>query len=451
MRIIFALIVALFAITAGIVVMTWLGYQADSRVVATRLANSINSGEAAFPSAYNFDVNAGMDTNTDCVLLEIAAHIPRRFADALISAPTTLGAGEHACDGVADRLVPPETGALTMDYWRYWWGSAYLLAAAVGSWDMSVATYRSVLKIGCYAAIALIAIVALVRYRRAAWPIMPLMVALAFGFGIPLFGPSVAHAPELLVGLLLALLYMLLGIDRATTTWNAVYAGFAGGISGYFDLLNGHLIAVMYTLAILCLCAARTFAIRQARWPGWLASWPITMRIIVLMAAYTAGTIYTVVLRCVLRAAILGQSLRGAVTEWVVDLSQRTQNSVADYGAVNFGPIYLAKRIYYKIEYGTYPYLDRTATIIVYGLCAIVYVACLAWMAFNFRKLTTERWDPLIAVLVIATPVPAWYLVLANHTAIHSWMTGRLLSLFFALALSLAALIVNGRTPRVRA
>ena len=451
MRVISAVIVALLAIAAGIVVMEWLGYQADDRVVGTRIAGSINSGAATFPSAYNFDLNAGMDTNTDCVLLEIAAHIPRQFADALVSAPTTLGAGEHACDGVADRLVKPEVGPLVVDYWRYWWGSAYLLAAAVGSWDMSVATYRSVLKTGCYAAIVLITIVALVRYRFAAWPIVPLMVALTFAFGIPLFGGSISHGPELLVGLLLALIYMLLGIDRTPMAWNAAYAAFVGGMVGYFELLNGHLVAVMYTLAIACLCAARTFAIQPIKWPAWLGSWTITVRVIVLAAAFILGTVYTVILRCVLRAIVLGQSLSGVLKEWIVDLSNRTQNSVPDYGAVHFGPVYLAKRVYYKIEYGTYPYLDRTATIIVYAVCAVVFVACLGWMAFNFRKMTAEQRDPLVAVLAIMPAVPAWFLVLANHTAIHSWMTGRLVSLFFALALSLAILIVSGRPRRARA
>jgi hypothetical protein len=47
----------------------------------------------------------------------------------------------------------------------------------------------------------------------------------------------------------------------------------------------------------------------------------------------------------------------------------------------------------------------------------------------------------LLGFISAASLVPAWYLFLEQHTIVHAWMTGRLISLFCGLGMSLALLL----------
>jgi len=49
--------------------------------------------------------------------------------------------------------------------------------------------------------------------------------------------------------------------------------------------------------------------------------------------------------------------------------------------------------------------------------------------------------DAALGLTMVASLVPAWFLFFEQHTIIHAWMTGRLVSLFCGLGISLAALV----------
>jgi hypothetical protein len=145
------------------------------------------------------------------------------------------------------------------DYWRYWWGSAALLNVAIGIWGLTLPQYQTALKVTTYLAILLVLCTAFIRYRRAAWPFLPLAAALAFGFAIPLFGQSIAHAPGLIIGLLFLSIYMAAGIDRAALKWQFVYLFCAGGVGFYFALLNGDILAIVLCFALIRLVGVCAF------------------------------------------------------------------------------------------------------------------------------------------------------------------------------------------------
>ena len=89
-------------------------------------------------------------------------------------------------------------------------------------------SYQTALEVITYLSILLVATTALIRYRRWASLFLPVAVALTFGFALPLLGQSMAHAPGLIIGLLLVWVYMAGGVDRAEARWQIAYVFFAG-------------------------------------------------------------------------------------------------------------------------------------------------------------------------------------------------------------------------------
>ena len=428
-----ALVASALLITTGIFAIEILGYRANPLIVRAKISESITDATSAFPAEWAQNTVTGVDTFTDCIALQVATHIPDTIKEALVSAPYEIGPVDHVCAGVLERLGPFQAGANVTDYWRYWWGAASLLAAVLDVDGTTLPEYQAALKYGTYLVLGMIAIVSMVRFKVSGLLVLPVILSLVFGYGIPLFGQSVAHAPGLLAGLIILLGYVIAS-PLHTRRWSTVaVASVAGGVTFYFDLLNGNLIAVLLLLAVLNLASVRQQSAN--------ATWPISASTLAVILGYVSGAAYVLMLRCVLRSVVMKQQLGSVVSEWLHALSMRTRNAVPDYGDSEIGPIYVVKRLYYKLDYAFVPYLSQREATLVYLAGRSLFGFCFLWIALKFHKRSYLPKDAVAATLVIASIVPLWYLVLANHTAVHSWMTGRLLSPFFALGISLTILL----------
>jgi hypothetical protein len=445
------IVIVAFSITATIVIsITLVGYHTDNQLVTAKIQTALTDGAVEMPPVFSRNRQTGIDTWTDCLTLQIATSGHQSLSDALTTSYHFRWAeGTHACDHLSERIGPLPPEQQRDDYWRYWWGSASLLNIALGVGGMSLSSYQSGLTTGCYVSIMLVGTTALIRYRRAALPMLPLSVALLFGFGLPLFGQSVAHAPSFIVGMLLLSLYMIAGIDRLSPRWQFVYLFNVGGMVFYFDLLNGHLAAVMICFALMQVISIRCFGAPKIMWPSQLKLWPTTTAVVSLMMAYFMGAVTAALLRILLRSALLGQNIFSVSAEWLKSLSVRTGNTWTDLTLPNSEPDVL-HHLYYNIEVGTFPYIGRHATVLIYAVSALVYLPIFGWLARHWRNLESDRKDTFFSVSLIVMVVPLWYGKFLNHTVVHFWMTGRLLSLFSALALSMIILVLDRRFESMR-
>ena len=435
-----ALMIASVLITTCIFAIELLGYRANPVVVSSKINRSIFEHTSSFPAEWAKNTATGVDTHTDCLTLLIATHMPNTIREKIVSALYDTGPGDHICAGVTDRLGTFQAASKVADYWRYWWGSASLLATVLDADGTTLPGYQAALKYGTYLVLGLIAIASLVRFKGDGLLVLPVTFALAFGYGIPLFGQSIAHAPGLLMGLALLLCYVVVNPLHLGLLRRAVFAGVAGGITFYFDLLNGNLIAVLLLLGIVNIASMR----RQAA----ATPWPITASTLVLIVSYVAGAAYVLLLRWVFRALMLKQGMAGVITEWLHDLSLRTRNSVPDYGEFDIGPIYILKRLFQNLDYAFVPYLSQRAAVVVYMIGGLLFAGSVLWIAARAYKGISVPKDAIASISIITVLVPVWFLVFANHTVVHSWMTGRLLSLFFAFSLSLIILLCENRNSR---
>jgi hypothetical protein len=341
--------------------------------------------------------------------------------------------------------VGPSSSEHSADYWRYWWGSASLLNIALGFGGMSLPFYQSALKYASYFIIVLVGIAALMRYRRAAWPLVPFFMALLFGFGLPLFGQSIADAPGLIMGMLLLLGYMIAGIDRAEQRGQFIYAFNVGALVCFFELLNADIVAIMISFALIRLVGVRAFGPPKTFWPGRLKAWPTSTAIFSLMIAYSIGAASMILLRIFLRAALLQKNVFNVISDWHNELGKYTVTNLTNGAG---GPlksetiVESLRRCYYEIEVGTYSYIGRHATLLLYAACGLVYLIICGWLVRKARSLKAGQRDAFLAAFLIVLIVPLWYGAFPVHSMQCFFMMGRLLALFFALALSMALMLI---------
>ena len=225
----------------------------------------------------------------------------------------------------------------------------------------------------------------------------------------------------------------------------ATYAAIAGGAVNYFELMNGHILAVLMLLVLVHIVACQVFVPAPIQWRGvWptLLRWPLTVGVITMIVAYVAGALSTVLMRIGLRSIGAGESILSIGGQWLKSLSARTGNNWDAFDLPADEPDML-RHLYYNIEVGTFPYLDRHATVSIYLACGLVYILIFVWLARHWRTLARDRRDAVISFILVGMLVPIWFAEFFNHTIVHFWMTGRLLSVFFALAISLAVFLIQ--------
>ena len=473
----FSLMLA-FLLTATIILsLELLSARADNATVTTSIRASLRSGAAVFPESFDRNLRTGFDTWTNCLVLNIATYGQKDLISALTRSNLVALRDElHPCTELDAKLGGSLTGgslteiqAKVVDYWRYWWGSAALLNIAIGFFGLTLPFYQTTLKAITYAAILLTVCTAFIRYRRAAWPFLPVAVALTFGFAIPLFGQSIAHAPGLIIGMLFLSVYMAVGIDRASLRWQFLYLFFAGGLGFYFDLFNGDIIATLICFALLRLLSTSASAPPQISWPALLARLPITTAVVHVIAAYVAGAVSMALFRIALRAILLRQDLFAVVSEWLAQLSgyttidlwavwqlsRHTSNQVAASAPLTekglsaaILPDWLDKFAHRCCYTATFPYIGEHGTVLLYTLCGLIYLAIGTWLLWYRQKFEIALTDRVLPAFLIAFIIPLWYSLFMLHAFIHYWIMGRLLSLFFSFGPSIVLIIRFNLRPR---
>src|SRR5271155_2579948 len=77
------LLAAVACVLAMIVTFSMANSRVDNRVVVNTIQNDLEIGAVAFPDAWNRNEKTGIDTWTDCLVLEIATFGDKSFVSAL--------------------------------------------------------------------------------------------------------------------------------------------------------------------------------------------------------------------------------------------------------------------------------------------------------------------------------------------------------------------------------
>ena len=256
------------------------------------------------------------------------------------------------------------------------------------------------------------------------------------------FGQSVSHAPEFIVGVLMLSAYSVARVQERSRLTRALCYSFLGSVCVYFDLLNGNVGAIEI---LLCCQLLAPYVSRMLKGQDQVAPPPaqVVKEIIENSAYVLMGGIASVAIRIVGYSFASHTSIVSATSEWLADFAHRVGGNLNDmFPEQNVPPslrrlIAALKGNRHLPFHGFLPIRVADAYYALGFLCwAAIFPLCRA-----LRKKSVPYSGAVWGFLLTAAIVPAWFLLLEQHTIIHVWMTGRLMSLFFGLGMSLALLL----------
>jgi len=420
--------------------LSWIAAQADGSLITRKIEQGFRAGEIQYPGGWILNDPRGIDSFTDCLALEIAILNPQNtLQDAFSSLAYSDRGNDHPCDTLYRTQVEHQKDEQqTFNYNRYWWGASNLAEIALGLTSLSVSEYRTCVHALTFISLAIFAASFLCAYRRIGLVFLPLFVWICLGFGLLILGQSIAHAPEFIVGLLVLSLFPWLRLpDRSVFALSFSYV-FLGLLCAYFDLLNGNLALV----AVLACCQIVAPYAAHA-----LHSDPRTTRALLhdiaqAMAFFAVGIAAAIAIRLVGYSLVGDMPFHDAMRDWIENFSYRIngQYPLKDLDVSMPRPIYLGAKIIHHWRDPFQGFLAGAPLVALYGASALSW--CVAPLyCWRLHRGGVLHASGSIGFFLIAAIVPAWFLLFLQHSLEHTWMTGRLLSLFCGLGMSLGVLI----------
>jgi hypothetical protein len=439
-----------------------LAEKSDTSIVKEKIAEAFASSEIQYPGNWDINDKRGIDTWADCLALDVSIlYHEQLLMDAFDSrvylppvgaanVPLQVLVGRynemryHTCDELFYVLSRPELATSTKEqsYFRYWWGCGVIARIALGMTGLSVGGYRQLIQILSFVALGTFVSAFFLSYGRAALVFLPLFLSILLGYGMLTFGQSIAHAPEFIVGLFMLSAYGLGNVQRRSRLARALWYSLLGSACAYFDLLNGNVLVIE-----ILLCSQLTAPYVSRLMSGIDAETPeptaILKEIIEGSAYIILGGFLAVVIRVVGYSFASHTSILDAFSAWLSAFTYRVSGTLDGlYPGKNVPPS--LHRLFTALK-GTrhmpfHGFLGIRLADVFYSLGFLSWATVLP-LYLALRKKNVPCSGALLGFVSAACLVPVWFLLLEQHTIIHAYMTGRLMSLFFGLGMSLALLL----------
>jgi hypothetical protein len=444
-----------------VVALTVVAEKANDLVVKEKISQGFRDSAIQYPGVWDVNDKRGADTFTDCLTLEVSVLYREKLAtdtfDSHVYYFEPARRNEpphHACTELYYVFSHPdlERAIAQRSYLRYWWGSAIAVRIALGLSWLSVDDYRHLLQILSFAAVGIFIFSFFYSYGRTGIVFAPLFLSILFGYGMLTFGRSLAHAPEIIVGLLMLSAYGVADLPSRSRTVRAFWYGLLGSVCVYFDLLNGNVLAIEI---LLCCQLAAPFISKPPAdaTSGRSTAFHILKKLAENSAFVVTGGVLAILIRIAGYSFSSHTGIIDVLSMWSADFSNRVSGNLSDlYPGQDVKPSWRLLLVALKAKRHQ-PFLgmlgERAAD-------AFYLVGIIAWLAIlPLCRLLSRRHvryaGPVVGLLFPSLLVPAWYVVFKQHTIVHAWMTGRLISLFCGLGMSMALALVilaGQKSPR---
>ena len=238
-------------------------------------------------------------------------------------------------------------------------------------------------------------------------------------------------------------IYNLTHIERRSLYVRAACYSLLGAICVYFDLLNA---AVMLVPTIMC---CQWIASTLSKHP--FSSSSENRRILSLLinlGLVVTGACFAIFIRLVGYSYVSGNSFFDVLSQWKNDLTIRFAAKIYLFGPPMTPTITdVARYLWHSRAIPFYGVLTKHgADVYALGfLGADVFYALgfLGWvllvpLCWGLAKKQKLPLDVVLGFLLGGIMIPGWFFIFKEHTIIHPWLTGRLLSLFAGLGMSAA-------------
>ncbi len=433
---------------------------ADTALVTAKIRNAFATNAIPIEDIRHYRDPRGLDPWADCLAMQMAitqdgdilkdafsayTYTERAFALSGNEADETTGKCLLLSRYVAGQ--PLGDDFVRINYNRYWWGSGTLFRTLAGLTPLSVAGYRNLIHALCFAGLGLILIAFVRRYGVRSLLAAPLLLSILLGFSMMSMGRSISQAPSTMAGFIMIGIISLRGVNQWQPAARAYWYGLAGAVTVYFCLLNGGL-----ALIALLVCIESAMPFVMAAWDRRAPSeesrdgWAPLKAVIANLSYFMIGGASAVAARVIGYALVSGAPLLDAVRDWSAKLVFRIDGT-ATPGTGTELPwpermLLLAQRLN---DVRQKPF-DLFA---LPRLADLFYVSgALAWAAglILFWRLHRRGGSGLglpAAFLMAGAIVPAWFLLMLQHSLVHAWMTARLLAPFAGVGLMLCLIAVT--------
>jgi hypothetical protein len=291
----------------------------------------------------------------------------------------------------------------------------------------------------------------------------PLFLSILVGFGMLIMGQSIAHAPEFIVGLLMLSVYSLCNVQRLQRSGRAFWYGLLGSVAVYFDLMDGN--AALIAIMLCCQISIPYVVHAKSKQNGNDGSALWCTKISENLLFVLIGGCVAIAIRILGYSFFNDMSLFQGLHEWIAKLSFRISGDppVPNLNAIDPGLYSILEksrllllleksRLFllgaHLVHHSHDPFQGMLSSYFAY---AFYFIGFMSWLIATPLCVRLHRSGilPISATMgffVAAAIVPAWYLALLEHSIEHPWMTGRLISSFCGLGMSLA--VVTGLAIR---
>ena len=385
------------------------------------IVDAFDEGAIAVPQ--NYTTRYGGDAYTDCLVLNMSIFRHRSlWLDAFDT--FSFSANEAVKLGPCDRMrFALDRNLNTLfdhveskyEYTRYWFGQRYLFQLMV-SFLPRLQSIRLVYAVTTYDLIVLLAVISFARDKRFGAIIGSIMLCLILGFGVDLYGQSIAHAPAC-IWTLLVMCFLAAGPKIMQDFGHRMLLAFVAGAGLiYFETLAGS-----HPLMAGLFVTTNYFGYDALdRHQSALSSWKeYFFRTAMLLISFVLGCLYSMSVRFALAVALYD---REVVMEHFFRQAKFRLSSQLRGSPVSLRDIASSLwdwRLYFFHGSANL----ATVTMMILGACSVVAVVTMLCLAM-VRRSSTVLLD-LVALLVPAAAIPVWFLLLPSHTVIHAWLMGR--------------------------
>jgi len=228
--------------------------------------------------------------------------------------------------------------------------------------------------------------------------------------------------------------YSLFNVQRLQRFGRAFWYGLLGSLVVYFDLLNGN--AALIAIMLCCQISAPYVVHTKSEQDGNYGSFPRFPSY--LLREICENLLFVLIGGCVAIAIrILGYSLFSDVNlfeslhEWIGNLSVHTSGDLPNYiPAIDRQKPRILLLAAHLMHHRRDPFQGMLSD---YFVNAFYFIGFASWLIATPLCVRLHRRGILpisstMGFFVAAAIVPAWYLVLLEHSITHTWMTGRLIS-----------------------
>jgi len=413
-------------------------FYSNRSLIDQKIRSAIQDDTIQIPGRWDITDPRGMDTFTDCLVLQSLKLSPDTFLLNLFDTyvyTAVYNAGKvHPCNSLSRSYDNDgATELVVTSYSRYWWGSASLSKIALGQTGLSLVQYRDVVFVSLLLSLGFFTLTFYQSFRPASLFFTPYLMSVCFGFSLLSLGQSISQTPEEIIALLILSIYSLTHIECRSLYVRAACYSLLGAICVYLDLLNA--VVILVPTIMCCQWIAST-----------LSKHPFSsssknrgiLSLLINLGLVVTGACFAIFIRLVGYSYVSGKSFFDVLLQWKNELTSWFGGNVHVASGQAPGTITdVARELWHGRADPFYGVLTNHGADVFYalGFLGWVLLVPLCWGLAKKQKLPL---DVVLGFLLAGIMVPGWFFIFKQHTIIHAWMTGRLLSLFAGLGMSAA-------------